>query len=249
MEAENPCRHPAWRFRRATVIANEKEWQLNSIRDDELTLDCARYLTEELTRGENPQKRSRELTKANSPVNLGAELYTNPRYRSLRYEVEARVIAGETRNAIYLATGLSAEVIHAYENIFFQVRDRLQAVEYIMNHVIKISPTKGWHGLNNRGQLLYMAYTGGPRMVDLTLFCMRATGKSQVVLRELVLRAVTSVAQEGTYDQTVLSEEMRNKVANYFDVFSRPMKFADDGRGTYSASCTMAAGHRGSRAA
>jgi hypothetical protein len=83
-----------------------------------------------------------------------------------RHALEARILANEPLSRIAAKTGFSGPVIQTYEEIFFDVRSRLDQVDFIWNHVI---------GQDSRGgqgdQSVYrfwkrLAYTGGAGAFD-----------------------------------------------------------------------------------
>jgi hypothetical protein len=82
---------------------------------------------------------------------------------SLRWEIEARVLARQSPDEIATAVGNSSAVIEMYEQLFFAVRDRLSAAGWIQHAVIRsrdpdANPTEtAWK---------HYAYTYGPRMLD-----------------------------------------------------------------------------------
>jgi hypothetical protein len=82
----------------------------------------------------------------------------------LRWEIEARILAGETVEVIVQDTGLHADVIKWYELWFFDVRSRLDHRAYIMHQVI------GWNALGAAPDVgtvwKHYAYRSGPCVLD-----------------------------------------------------------------------------------
>jgi hypothetical protein len=67
-----------------------------------------------------------------------------------RWALEARLLAGEPPEAIAARCGLSAAAVVAYEALFFNVRDRLEATDYIS--LIAIGPIMTHGGRPQPGQ-------------------------------------------------------------------------------------------------
>ena len=53
-----------------------------------------------------------------------------------RHALEARILANESVHRIAAKTGFSAQVLQTYEDVFFDVRERLTQVDFILNQVI-----------------------------------------------------------------------------------------------------------------
>jgi hypothetical protein len=82
-----------------------------------------------------------------------------------RLELEARLLAGETFDAIAEKCGVPADVGAAYEAVFFNVSERLQATDYILSQVIgERLYVPG--ALRPDDFVKFSAYRGGPYVVD-----------------------------------------------------------------------------------
>ena len=87
-----------------------------------------------------------------------------------RLELEARVLAGQPAGAIAARLGLPADVVEAFEKLFFDVRDRLDAPDYIA--AVAIGPALHRHGLvvDDAGTLLkVIGYGYGPHVLDVLM--------------------------------------------------------------------------------
>lgn len=83
-----------------------------------------------------------------------------------RWAIEARILAGESDLEIAERMGTDAEIIEAYEAVFFQVREMLRRRDYIVNVVMADAVTRG---LSERQyDLLWkmFAYHGGSHVLD-----------------------------------------------------------------------------------
>lgn len=61
-----------------------------------------------------------------------------------RWEVEARILAGQSNEDVALSTGFPPAVVGAFERFFFNVRDRLAAGDYILFGVVGYDPLRGF---------------------------------------------------------------------------------------------------------
>lgn len=83
-----------------------------------------------------------------------------------KWAVEAHILAGESDEEIAQKLGTDPAIVAAYEAVFFNVRDRLNHREYVLNVIIKDSVIRG---LNERQyDLLWklFGYQAGPLVLD-----------------------------------------------------------------------------------
>lgn len=83
-----------------------------------------------------------------------------------RWAIEAHILADEPADKIAQRVGSDPKVIEAYESVFFDVREKLNNREYVLNVVIKDSVTRG---LSERHyDLLWkiFGYQCGPFVLD-----------------------------------------------------------------------------------
>lgn len=83
-----------------------------------------------------------------------------------RWGIEARVLAGETNEEIAAKVGTSPEVINAYTEVFFDVREKLQEIDYISNVVLAEAVTRGLQERHYDLLWKMMGYKGGPYVLD-----------------------------------------------------------------------------------
>ena len=62
----------------------------------------------------------------------------------LRWELEARILAGQSDDDISASMAVPPAVVAAFERSFFNVRDRLAAFDLILFHVIGYRPVLGF---------------------------------------------------------------------------------------------------------
>jgi hypothetical protein len=83
-----------------------------------------------------------------------------------RWAIEAHILAGESNEDIAKKVGCEPEVIAAYEAVFFNVREKLDHVEYVVNVVMGDAVSRGL--TERQYDLLWklFGYRGGPHVLD-----------------------------------------------------------------------------------
>lgn len=139
-------------------------------RDDHATFDGWRYLYDRRTCRD---RRGPEWLAQRHPA-VAAAYYLSRQAKPLeRAEVEARLLARQTDDAIAAQCGLSAAAIAAFHTLFFNVRDSLDAEIYVYTNVIG---PKVFAGLTENDVDIFLKMLGfahGPLMVDAALRCFR----------------------------------------------------------------------------
>ena len=86
-----------------------------------------------------------------------------------RWEVEARLLAGQTDEEIAGHCNLPSQAVAQYEAIFFHVREIRRAIDYLLVHVIGDGPHRGFRDHEVRSFWAWTALAGGPVAVDLLI--------------------------------------------------------------------------------
>jgi hypothetical protein len=85
----------------------------------------------------------------------------------LRWEVEARILAGQSDEEIASLCGQAPETIRWYEAVFFQVRDRLvRSRDWIMFRAVGGGPWNSFSGEQPAVVWRYAGYTGGVPLLE-----------------------------------------------------------------------------------
>jgi hypothetical protein len=138
-DAHDPFQDPAWRWRRYGHLLDHGRHPSPSLDDD---------ATREAWLFRRAQARCRteadcERLTADYPALAEAHaLYTGEPLK--RWELEARVLAGDSDEVIAARCGLSAAAVAAYHATFYEVRPHLHAATHVVN--VLIGP-KVHHGL------------------------------------------------------------------------------------------------------
>jgi len=83
-----------------------------------------------------------------------------------RWGIEARVLAGETDAEIAEKIGTETEVISAYVNVFFDVRDKLRNLDYVQNVIMADAVTRGLQERHYDLLWKLLGYKGGAHVLD-----------------------------------------------------------------------------------
>ena len=106
----------------------------------------------------------------------------------LRWAVEARLLAGQTDAEVAARCGVPAEVVAAYERLFFDVRDKLGAADHVVLNVIG----PGVHDAESAGDpevwTKLIGYFYGPLALDAVLDAL-SDGPEREAIDPRVVRA------------------------------------------------------------
>jgi hypothetical protein len=131
LTVSDPSRPPDYRFRTAHDHV-QRGLHLSPQVHDQWTQSTVRYL---LARGRcRTSTELSRLTAIASDLHGAIQIYE--RERSLRFMIEARVLAGESMQDIASALGVRLAVVTWYTALFFDVADRRAATDFIVNKVI-----------------------------------------------------------------------------------------------------------------
>src|SRR5262249_44410090 len=123
---DHPLRPPDWRWLRAGDLWDQGE-QPSEPWDDAWVRRALRlYRGLQQGKGPRPGQRTADLWQA-------YRLYCGESL--LRWEAEARLLV-EPPARVAAKCGVTRQFLHAYEKVFFNVRDRLEAKGYITNVVL-----------------------------------------------------------------------------------------------------------------
>jgi hypothetical protein len=86
-----------------------------------------------------------------------------------RWEVETRLLAGQTDGQIAQRCGLTAEAVTWYESIFFNIRGSLGAWAYIRQHVIGAGIDCGFRNDELRAFWAWLTLSGQPLIIELLI--------------------------------------------------------------------------------
>jgi hypothetical protein len=176
--ANDPVRSPRWRFERIQRLLSRQQ-QPERSRDDKWVIEACRFLRrwEQLGRDRN----GRVIQNQQDALYARQSLYTqnpglfaayamvlaNPDRQIL--EIEARILARETDQAIAGEVSTAPATIDWYEKLFFNVRDRLTNRGYIVNRIISTEIAASWDDLGLEISSKFFGYFAGPAVLNVIL--------------------------------------------------------------------------------
>jgi hypothetical protein len=158
--ATNPFRPPDWRWHRAGQFI---EARARRRREDDDWVVRARRFRADLARAGGDICRHRLTLK--HPELLGAYLLWEGEPHQ-RWEVEARLLAGQSDGDIVNRVGVEAGVVEAYEAVYLDVRARLRSSDSIAASVIGRRLYEALDVDDIETLWKTMAFLGGPLVLD-----------------------------------------------------------------------------------
>jgi hypothetical protein len=140
-------------------------------------------------------------------VRLAHEIWREePSHR--RSVIESLLLTAEPFERIAMRFDLPVEVIECYHEIFFHVRPYLdRGRDWIMGRVIGTSWWRGFAGLPLAALWKYMAYIGGPLVLDMTI-AITTDGPLPAYIREWFARQPRSVEVRTRFKGTLLAKAL-----------------------------------------
>jgi hypothetical protein len=184
----DPYLSVAWRWRRSGYLLRHGRQPLPQL-DDALTQQAWRFRLER--RGCQTEADWRQLAEA-FPDHTGAlQLRLGPRHQ--RWQVEARLLAGQEDAAIAVCCSVPASVIKAYHDLFYDIRRLLKAEGYIMCQVIRWPFGRPVSPLDQQKLMKSFGYDWGGLGVDAILQLFAAPPVIPDNLDSLDLETLTSL--------------------------------------------------------
>jgi hypothetical protein len=156
----NPFKLPAYRWHRACYLAENK--RRCRVGDDCRVQEVTRFCRA-LRCCQQGRDRAR-LARKMPDLYAAWQLYRESSL--LRWEVEARFLAGETNDVIARKCQLPEAVVDAYGDIFFAVRNRLHAKDWLINVVVGRRAHQGLAEHDQEILLKVYGMRGGPVVLD-----------------------------------------------------------------------------------
>jgi hypothetical protein len=162
---ESFLRAPDWRWKRATHC-REKRKRLKPADSDSFLVEALRFSNEYFARRESDTFDELDIYEDYPLMHQAYTLYSKDGASDLRWEVEARLLSGQTDEEIAKLTSASPEVIDLYEKVFFNVRDRLDSSSYIIQVVMGRSIHQGVSDRDYDLIWKMYGYHGGPDILS-----------------------------------------------------------------------------------
>lgn len=123
------CSGPAWRWQRANFLMRHGKRPSRS-RDDDLVREAVRFLRD-ADQPTSPTKLDRRF-----PLTAQAVALQQSEDPVRRWIVEAYLLAAQAPDMIATKTGVPALVIQRYHDLFYDVQDCLDAIDYIASCIL-----------------------------------------------------------------------------------------------------------------
>ncbi len=168
LNPQNPLRPPHWRWQRALQLAEGAPVSRQA--DDIHTRLAGRFRKRLLAAQLDPQLQLTLQTKfTDLYLAHTVAVSSEPAYRELRNELEARILTNESVSVLASRLGFRQTAVEAYERMFFDVRERLGRPAYILHFIIG-STTCGQLTERMTGVLWKLfGYYGGPICLDVLI--------------------------------------------------------------------------------
>lgn len=164
---DNPCRAPHWKWLRAQEIdgGGQKPTRKIDGPDGFTWIRRAVRLKRHAERAGNRRNAMYALILRDKELFWAHSIWLADK-NPTRWGIEARVLAGESDEQIAEKIGTDPGIIAAYINVFFDVRDRLNNLDYVQNVIMADAVTRGLQERHYDLLWKLLAYKGGPLVLD-----------------------------------------------------------------------------------
>lgn len=171
----NPSRPLAWRWMRAQFLAATGR-RGSPRKDDGDTLAAVAYLRAQSDCRDDADRA--RLARRWPDIAAAERLFAG--WGLLSAEVCARILAGQTDQEVAEHCGLCAAAIRWFESLFFCVRDRLRATDWIVSRALGpgLGLGLGYRREDLAGVWMAFGYFGGPEVLD-TVIAVTFAGSSR----------------------------------------------------------------------
>jgi hypothetical protein len=142
---DNPYRPADWRWQRAIGVIEETQPRPGRKQDGHQghawIKKAIRFKLAYDEAGEDPLAQRRLLDRM--PAVYWAHYAYQNEHQQMRWDIESQILARCTDHEIAFSCGVAPEVVDAYENLFFNVRDKLHHKRYITHCVLGHSIQRG----------------------------------------------------------------------------------------------------------
>ena len=164
----NPNRPPDWVWQRAQEIRERRGPRASRNRDTTTGFKWIRHMVgfmNELDAAVDDNA-IQLLSEREADTFWAHWIYTRPETESHRYMIESHILAREDDFAIGYRCGMPPGVIATYENVFFNVREKLHHRGYVINTVLGAAIHRGLQDRDYDLLWKLYGYFLGPHVVD-----------------------------------------------------------------------------------
>jgi hypothetical protein len=191
LRAENQLRPANWRWKRAEMLCRPDFPRVRSLLADPRVSEAHAYLLAQ----RDPDVSPPEIPRRWPELHAAADIYEQS--TDVRWVLEGLVVAGVTPLEISEQLPVSAATVHCYENIFFDVRDRLKFKWFVSTMLI--GSTNGISFVTRDKMMKMLAYVGRETgMGEELLFGFFAHGVLSEPAREMLRTCTYDTALRAT---------------------------------------------------
>lgn len=175
LQKYSTVRSPRWRYDRIRHLMDSKPRRRPTKIDDRLIKRAADFLI----RWETAPVRNRtyqnlkfarqELFPRYPDLYLAYELFVSDGCERARCALEARLLARQSDETIAEKLTTMPEAVAAYEQLFFNVRDRLDNSDYIVSRVLAPTMSNGYETASLDLSAKFFGYFAGPQVLEYIL--------------------------------------------------------------------------------
>jgi hypothetical protein len=162
---DSPFRSPAWRWDRANWLY-EHGGRADKRIDDDWVAGARDFLA---AGGRQAEARPTPRRRADDPHIQAALNLWRAEPPTPRWQVEARLLTGAPLDEVAHLCELLVEVVETYHHLFFDVRPRLRATDWVMFHAVGTCYYQGFAGLPLGSVWKWAAYTAGPHALEVVM--------------------------------------------------------------------------------
>jgi hypothetical protein len=201
---DNPQRPPDWRWLKASKYTDANRVIPRSHRDRHIweAVEFAQRLRSLPTNQEEAAFEMVGLSVDFPEISQAYDIYDNTGPNGFRWELEARILANESFEEISKKSSTSVAVLETYENLFFNVLDRLEAWTWVLNCVIGRSVHAGMTERDYDLLWKLYGYVGGPFFVDILT---NKTGMHEKVKPKSIQEALNMMRDSTETNATVVA--------------------------------------------
>jgi hypothetical protein len=172
--------------------------------------------------------------------------------RSPRWLLEAYLLTDLAIDEVARECSLPTAVVEAYHELFFDVRGKLQARDWIVSQVILSAPNNHFAGPQPAGIWKYYAYTGGPYVLEVVVAVTQGvplpqswlgTFKINPTLEEQLLRLkyklMIAIARARTNRQFAAVAKLYQRVCTLSEKIGLPVPKDDERIALYTRLLTL----------
>ncbi len=153
----DPFCPPNWRWERAVQLAEKATQRLNGVNDPAIPPAVEFILAKE-------KKSRRKATAVDHALEKAFALHQED--SPLQWEVRARLVAGQSDDEIAARCRLQSSVVKWYADLFYDVRPRLKAMDWMVRMVLGFRGTAGFQKHDVGPYWALLALSGGSIVLD-----------------------------------------------------------------------------------